>query len=235
MKSKAKNNVVYILLLFLLGSACLWTGSPPDVSPTSLPTSGRTSAAEATVTSAPAVSKPTASPTPAAGSFADFQVFAAQIAAALQAGETSFFEDYAAPSTWYCLDDEVLGVCKDLPADTTLEGIPVTYDWRIYEVHSVESYKEMWQTIFTDHANVKLVATANRFGDNPLMPMASQSFFVIVSVENTEYSTQGVRVLFFEYTEAWQLVGELVTVENTASWLDGTCSTCYDAWTAWQD
>lgn len=224
MKAKVKNNLVSILLLSLLGAACLWTGSTPDVSPTPLPTP----TAEATLTSEPA-----ASPTAAAGSYADFQMFAAEIAAALQARDASFLGEHAKSSIWHCLGEETLGVCQGIPADTTLEGIPVTHEWKTYEVYDVEDYQEMWEAAFASHSDVKLAATANHFGDNPLMPLASQSFFAIVSIEDAERSTRGVRVLFFEHIEAWQLVGELVTVEQ--SWVDGTCSTCYDLWTAWQD
>lgn len=233
MKTKAKNNIVYIFPLFLLVSACIWMGSAPEISPTIMPTLARNAppTIEATVTS-----EQTASPTIAAGSFDDFQRFAAGIDSALQAREASFFAGHASSSVWYCLGDEILGVCKGVPADTTLEGVPVTYDWSTYEVHSLESYKEMWQSTFASHSDLKLVATANQFGDNPLMPMASQSFLAIVNVIDVTSSIQPVRVLFFEYGEnTWHLAGELVTIKNAASWLGGTCSTCYDLWTAWQD
>jgi len=66
--------------------------------------------------------------------------------------------------------------------------------------------------------------------------MAGQSFLAIVAVPNVNDppSIQEVRVLFFEYYEnTWHLAGELVTVENTDSWLNDTCPTCYDVWEAW--
>ncbi len=125
-----------------------------------------------------------------------------------------------------------------MPSDTTVEGIPVTYDWARYELPSIENYKATWQTTFANHSVLKLVAIANQFGDNPLMPMTVQSFVAIVGVadDSDPSSILEVRVLFFEYyQDAWHLAGELVTAEHVESWLHDTCSTCYDTWTAWPE
>ena len=80
---------------------------------------------------------------------------------------------------------------------------------------------------------MKLVAVANQFGDNPLMPMAEQSFMAVIAVGGSGTSPE-VRVLFFEYVDSfWYLQGELITADHADDWLTGNCQTCYDAWVAW--
>jgi hypothetical protein len=232
MKARTKHTILYVFTVLLLTSACLGTslvsgGSATRVSPSVPPT------AEPIVTR-----EPTASLTVAAGSFDDFRLFAAKIDTALQDRKASFFDDHAASSTWHCLGDETMGICKDAPADTTLEGIPVSYDWATYEVYSREDYRETWQARFDQHSILKLVAIAQRYGENPLMPMAGESFFAIVSIadDGGPSSVQEVRILFFEYDEnAWHMRGEFVTIGYMDSWLRDSCSTCYDMWAAWQD
>jgi len=186
-----------------------------------------------------ATSEQTVSPTVTvvAGSFADFHLFAAEIATALQDRNISFFDEHATSSVWNCLGDETAGVCKDISSDAAAEGIPVAYDWARYELPGIEGYKAMWQTTFANRSVVKLAAIANQLGDNPLMPMAGQSFLAIVSVadDNNPSSIQEVRVLFFEYYDAWHLAGELVTVERAEAWLNDTCDMCYDTWAAWPE
>jgi hypothetical protein len=193
---------------------------------------------EQTASPTAVASEPAAGPTVVPGSFDDFYWFAAEIEAALQDSNVSFFDEHLASSRWLCLGDETIGVCKDAPADTTLAGIPVTYDWANYEVHSTEKYRERWQTAFASRGVLELVAVANQFGGNPLMPMASQSFLAVVRVadEGNPASIQEVRVLFFEYrVNAWYLAGELVAVEGAEAWLNNTCIMCYDTWAAWPE
>jgi hypothetical protein len=228
MKASATSNIVYVFPVFLFISACIWTGSSSGINATLAPLPSSTPTTITTMQ--------TTSPTVIPGSFDDFHLFAAKIAAALQDKAVSFFEKYAISSTWTCLGEETFGICKDMPADTTLKGVPVTDDWTTYEVYSEEDYKGTWQTRFTSQSVLKLVAVANKFGGNPLMPMAGQSFIAIIGVAEagSPASIQEVRVLFFEYYEnAWYLRGELVTVENAEAWLSNTCSTCYDRWAAW--
>lgn len=234
MKAKRKYNVFYVLAMFLLISACIGTNSNSGIKPTFVPPPSDTPTIETTATS-----EQTASPTVTvvAGSFADFHLFAAEIATALQDRNISFFEEYATPSVWSCLGDETAGVCKDLPSDAAAEGIPLAYDWARYELPGAEDYRAMWQTTFASHSVVKLAAIANQLGDNPLMPMAGQSFQAIVGVadNNDPSSIHEVRVLFFEYYDTWHLAGELVTIERAEAWLNDTCDRCYDTWAAWPE
>ncbi len=235
MKANIKDSFFYVFSVFLLLSACAWVSSIGGKDPTRMPLPSDTPTVETTATSAP-----TAGPAAAPGSFEDFHSFAARIDTALQNGDTAFFDEHLSISSWLCMGEpDAIGVCKDVPADTMLEGIPVTYDWKKYEVPGREDYRARWQAAFTSGSALKLTAIANQFGDNPLMPMASQSFFAIVSVADGKdpASVQEVRVLFFEYHEdAWHLAGELVSVENAAAWLAGTCSPmCYDTWSAWPE
>jgi len=230
---KAKSNIFYIFPVFLLVSACIWgtSSSKIESTPVSFPS-------DPPAIEPAAMGEQTASPTVVAGSFADFYLFGTEIAAALQARNISFFNEYATASTWICLGDETIGVCKDMSPETTVTGIPVTYDWATYEVYSKENYNESWQTRFASSSVLKLAAIANQFGDNPLMPMAGQSFLAIVGVadDNNPSSIHEVRVLFFEYYEhTWHLAGEFVTVEHVGSWLNDTCSACYDMWAAWPE
>ena len=231
MNARTKSHIFYVFPVFLLISACIWTSSISGMNATLVPFPSDTSTVEITVTS-----EQTASPTIAAGSFDDFRLFAAEIAAALQDRDISFFDEYATASTWTCLGDETIGVCKDMPADTTLKGVPVTYDWTRYELPDIENYKTMWQTTFANHKVVKLVAIAHLFGENPFMPMAMQSSLAIVSVADASdpASIHEARVLFFENLENnWYLRGELVTMERAEAWLNNTCDMCYDMWAAW--
>ena len=233
MKAKTKSNIVYIFPVCLLISACLWTSSASGIHATLVPFPSDTPTVETTVTSAQ-----TASLTVEPGSFDDFRLFATEIAAALQDRDISFFDQYATASTWTCLGDEIIGICKDMPADTTLKGVPVTYDWARYELPDTENYKAMWQTTFTNHKVVELVAIAHRFGDNPFMPMAMQSSLAIVSVadDSDPASIHEARVLFFENLENnWYLRGELVTVEGAEAWINNTCDMCYDMWATWPE
>lgn len=229
METRTKRNILYAIPAVLFIPACLWASptSGTDVPP--MPPIDDTPTIEI------ATREPTANPTVAAGSFVDFQLFAAEIDASLASEDISFFDKHVTPSAWTCLGDETIGVCKDVAADTTLEGIPITWGWESYTVYSSEDYKALWQTRFTYHSKLNLVALANKLGDNPLMPMADQSFLAIISVWNDPLSFPEVRILFFEHIEnAWYIRGELVATENDEAWLDNTCDTCYDTWTAWQ-
>jgi hypothetical protein len=239
MKIKTKHNIFYVFPAVLLVSACMCTSSIPGINPTVTPVPSDAPTVvptTPTATAPPVTSEPTEELTVAPGSFDDFRLLAAELAAAVQAKDTSFFGEYAAPSTWTCLGDETFGVCKDLPPDATMEGIPVAYDWERYELPGKEDYTARWESTFTDRKVVKLVALGNKFGENPLMPMASQSFLAIIGIGDDPASLWEAQVLFFEYAvNVWHLRGELVTTENAEAWLNNTCSMCYDTWEAWQE
>jgi hypothetical protein len=243
MTTKTNRAVFYFFPAILLISACMCTSSISEIDPTLAPLPSHTPASEATVTREPTasptrvVSAPTEVPTVAPGSFADFRLFAAEIDSALQDGNTSFFDEHLTTSSWLCLGEpDIMGVCKDVPADTTLEGIPVTQDWSTYEVYNRADYNNRWETTFADRA-LKLAALAQRFGENPLMPMAGLAHLAVIGVadENDPSSMNEARVLFFEYHESWSLAGELVTVESAEAWLTNTCERCYDLWTPWPE
>jgi hypothetical protein len=240
MQTRRKGNIFTVVFIFLLISACIGTRSISGIDPTRTALPDDTPVFDSiVVTEDPAtppsvINEPTATSTVVAGSFEDFQSFAMEIAPALQDKNTSFFDEYAAASTWNCLGDETFGVCKDMPADTLLKGVPVTYDWERYELPGKEDYTALWQTTFADHNVVKLVALAHRFGDNPFMPMASQSSLAIIGVGDDPASFHEVRVLFFEYlVNVWHLRGELITTKNAEAWLNNTCDMCYDTWADW--
>ncbi len=229
MRAHTKNNILYAVPAVLLISACMWVSSLSGDHATAVPLTPTVAATLTPVS--------TAGPTVAAGSFSDFRLFAAEIDSALQNKNVSFFGKYATATTWTCTGEEPAGVCTSLPADKTLEGIPVAYDWARYELLDIENYKTRWQTTFTSRGAVKLAAIAQRFGDNPFTIMAGQSFLAIVSIaeESAPASIQEVRVLFFEYYEnSWHLAGELIVVEGVQAWIDNTCSMCYDTWEGWQ-
>lgn len=231
MKTKTKCNFFYIFPVVLLISACMCTSSISGINPTVTPVPSNTPTIAPTTPS-----ELTEELTVAPGSLDDFRLLAAKIANALEDKDVSLFDEYAAPSTWTCLGDETFGVCKDLPADTTMEGVPVAYDWERYELSGKEDYTVRWQTTFTDHKVVKLVALANRFGENPLMPLANQSFMAIIGIGDDPASMREARVLFFEYYKnTWHLAGEFITLEHVESWLNDTCPTCYDMWAAWPE
>lgn len=231
MKTGPSRNVFYLLLLFFLVSACKWTDQISGSGPTFTPAP----AAQVTPTLAVTATAATSS-TPAAGSLADFSVFAADIAAAIRARDASFFEQRSAPQVWNCLGDETEGICQGHASSDVLQGIPVTHDWATPQLYKGSDYRKLWQTAFAQNATLQLVAVANRSGDNPLMPMAEQSFLAVIAVagNGAQAPVREVRVLFFEYSEqAWRLEGELVTADHAQDWLTDTCSMCYDAWLAW--
>jgi hypothetical protein len=188
-------------------------------------------------TSRPPTSKPPApSPTVAPGTFPDFNAFAGQVDQALRDGNASFLTEHSSISVWNCLGDEAHGVCKGKPGGTTLEGIPITDEWQTFTLLSPASYEATWQDPFDEGIPLRLHAIAYKFGDNPLMPLATGAFLAIIPDETTtaESSPEGVRVLFFEYRDnSWWLQGELRTTKQAQEWLEGDCLTCYDQWTAW--
>ena len=240
MKTRAKRNVFHLFFLFFLVSACLWT-SPIETGLTLTPSPDVEGAATATVMDASApypAGTMSASPTIAAGSFADFQTFAMHIANAIREKNASFFVQRSASSLWSCLGDETQGVCKGRPAGQDAQGIPVTRDWATYQLYKTADYQDLWQTAFARDEALELAAVANQSGDNPLMPMAGQSFQAVIAAtaNGTPAPGREVRVLFFEYFErSWYLEGELVTVDHADDWLTGDCQACYDAWVAWQN
>lgn len=216
---------VFLVLCFLLfpALACSLTDGIPGATPYATDMPGVPSAV--TITPALAVS-----PTVASGSFSDFYAFGADIAQALDYKNAAFFEEMATPSDWNCLGDETQGVCLGQSGGQLLQGIAVTQDWKTYKLYSVSDYKAVWQAAFDKGNAFRLVALANQFGDNPLMPAADQSFLAILGAARPGVP---VHVLYFEYVDGWRLRGELVASENGTDWLQGNCSTCYDTWQAW--
>jgi hypothetical protein len=235
--------VFFLCLLLFLAMSCSFVGSSSEATPS--PTPG----AQAVVTVAPgpsalAVNTPTPTaeplvsvPSPTdAGSFSDFLSFAAEIDQAIRGKDASFFADRASPSSWDCLGDETQGICLGRASGQHLEGIPVTDEWKTYKLYSLADYQRLWQSAFKRVPTPRLVAVANQFGDNPLMPAADQSFQAIVSAAKpgAETSRVPVRVLYFEYSDdSWRLLGELVTSDHAGDWLQGNCTGCYDTWSAW--
>ena len=242
-----KTRVFLLFFLFFLFSACAWT-SPTETGLAPTPTPGVENTPALVASADPNALYPapygdagTMSPSPSiaagsAGSFADFQTFAAEIAKALRDKNASFFGARSTPSLWNCLGDETVGVCKGRPAGQDVQGIPVTRDWATYQLYKTADYQAMWQSAFARGETLELVAVANQFGDNPLMPMAEQSFQAVIAAAGHGTPAPGseVWVLFFEYFErSWHLEGELVTIDHADDWLTGNCQMCYDAWVAW--
>jgi hypothetical protein len=177
------------------------------------------------------VQAPVPSPTAAPGSFDAFQIFATEIDKAIHDKDVSFFAEHASLSEWNCIVDQRMGVCEGQPDGAHLQGIPVAQDWERYEVYSRANYQNKWQVAFDKDLKFKLAAVANRFGDNPFMPMATQSFQAVLTADSI---TEPVHILFFEYIDGeWWLRGELVKLKDANEWLDGICATCYDTWLAW--
>jgi hypothetical protein len=243
-----KTKVFPLFFLFFLFSACAWTSPtetglapPPGVEGTlTLAASADPNAPYPLGTMSPSPSIAAGS----AGSFADFQAFAAEIAKALREKNASFFGAHSAASLWNCLGDETVGVCKGRPAGQDVQGIPVTREWATYQLYKTADYQAMWQSAFARGETLELVAVANQFGDNPLMPMAEQSFQAVITAAGNGTPAPGsevpwralVQVLFFEYFErSWHLEGELVTIDHADDWLTGNCQVCYDAWVAWSN
>ncbi|MGC1377309.1 MAG: hypothetical protein WA821_13850 [Anaerolineales bacterium] len=227
-----KTRAFHLFLLFFLVSACIWT-SPVETGLTLTPSPGVENTPTLTATAA---ASPNAPPTIVPGSFADFQTFATEIAKALRDKNASFFGEHASSTLWNCLGDETVGVCKGRPAGQDAQGLPLTRDWATYQLYKTADYKDLWQTAFDRGEALQLVAVANQFGDNPLMPMAEQSFQAVIAAarNGTPTPNSETRVLYFEYFErAWYLEGELVTVDHANDWLKGNCAACYDAWVAW--
>jgi len=226
-----KIRAFHLFLLFFLVSACIWT-SPVETSLTLTPSPG----VENTPTLAATAAGPNAPPTIVPGSFADFQTFATEIAKALQDKNAAFFNEHASSTLWNCLGDETVGVCKGRPAGQDVQGIPVTRDWATYQLYKTADYRATWQIPFDQGEALQLVAVANQFGDNPLMPLAEQSFQAVIAVARNGTPTPGseIRVLYFEYfDDSWYLEGELITIDHANDWLTGNCAACYDAWVAW--
>jgi hypothetical protein len=247
-----KTRVFPLFFFIFLISACVWTNPTetglaltPSPGVENTPTLAATAANANTPYPAPygdTAGTMSPSPTIAAGSFADFQTFAAEIARAIHDKNASFFSENSSSTLWNCLGDETMGVCKGRPAGQDMQGIPVTRDWATYQLYQTADYKKMWQSAFDRGDALQLVAVANQFGDNPLMPMAEQSFQAVVAAARNGTPAPGseipwrahVRVLYFEYFErSWYLEGELVTVDHAEDWLAGNCQACYDAWVAW--
>ena len=237
MNSQITRTLVRLLPLVLISSACIFTSPvlPGRPAPTIAPGPQGTPVPPATVTITATIT-PTPSPTIPAGGMGDFSGFAAGIADAIQQKDAGFFGRIAAPSDWNCLGDETAGVCKGRPAGAALQGIPVTTDWASYKLYKAADYAHIWQTAFTRGDALKLVALANQFGDNPLMPLADQAFIAVIAVggKGVQAPVRQVHILYFEYNgPAWQLMGELVTTAHTPDWITNTCPTCYDTWASW--
>ena len=176
------------------------------------------------------------SPVIAPGTFADFESFAPSIAQALEEGDPAFFADHASASSWSCLGDEAFGVCQGQAAGTVLNGVPVSQDWQSYTLFAPTDYGEMRKVLFGPDLRLALRAVSHQFGDNPLMPMAAESFHAIVtgSTPATDSSASPVRVLFFEYHDgSWWLQGVLIATAQGEQWLLGSCGSCYDEWRPW--
>ena len=218
----------------ILGLACAGTGQP-EVMPTTVAPTRETAASTSTPPPMPTVSP---SPVPEVGTTpgsdpSSFPAFAAQVADALQAHDAAFFAGRAAMPTWTCLGDTV-GVCKGRPDGAVLEGMPLTRGWQEYEVLGEDAVRAGWQEIWDGGGSASLKATAHRWGDNPLMPMAAESFMAILQVEMGSPDDPQVHVLFFEHLDdRWQLQGELIVTEGDAGWLEGSCPACFDEWSAW--
>lgn len=242
MKCPSVPNSMLLFVLLCVVSACVWTGNTPETTPT-LPSAPTASEVPPSPTAAPLLpATPTSQPeepsptTIAPGSFADFDHFAAEIAAAIQNKQASFFGEHASISISNCTGDETIGPCAGRSSGAVVQGIPVSREWATYTLYSKANYQALWQTLFTQKIALKLVALADRFGDNPLMPLADHSFMAVVAYpgHTTQTTPPQVRVLFFEYTDdAWVLRGELVTSKHAADWLKGGCSDCYDDWISW--
>ena len=221
MRNNAKGNiVVYLFPVVLFISACAWfdfiSGDVPATNTPDIP-----------IENANVVG----------GSFEDFSSYATNIATALHNKDALFFEQYSVSSIWNCLGDETLGVCQDHSGGKTLEGIPVTIEWGDYELYTLPDYSHKWEATFALNDYVKLVALGIKYGDNPLMPMAAQSFLAIIAVgDSSQLSLLEARVLFFEYYEnSWRIWGELDTSSNSSEpWLSDACVECYDVWVAWE-
>ena len=236
-----RRSLIFFLLVFFFVSACRWTISPAtQATPTWTPTQPAEEPITPT-TEAATIPIPSDTPVPgptalANGSTADFQAFAAQVAAAIQDQNAAFFGGQALVTDWNCLGGETAGVCKGHAAGSVLHGIPVTQDWAGYRLYDKSGYQGLWRKLFANHDVLQLAGLANQTGDNPLMPMADQSFMAVISVaaKSAPTSVRALRVLYFEYNgQSWQLDGELDVITNVSDWLGGACSSCYDTWTAW--
>jgi hypothetical protein len=224
-----KKGSICLCFLLLVTLACAFAEN--IFTPQAQKLSTSTPVSHAPTTETVTIQSPTLSPTVIDGSFLDFQVFVVEINRAIQNKNALFFAEHASLSEWNCLGDETQGICQGQPADQRLEGIPVTQDWKKYDVYNQADYQNYWKSAFAQSGEFRLAAMANRFGDNPFMPMATQSFQAILTTDDSNL----VHVLFFEYiNNTWWLRGELATSENTKGWLDGSCASCYDAWVAWQ-
>ena len=233
---------IVLALPFMLGLACAGLAGQPEATPT---TGAPTRSTAVLPTRAPATATSTASPRPSAAPTrtpsptstsraSGFTAFASQIADALQKRDAAFFSGKARTGKWTCLGDETTGVCKGKPSGAMLDGVLVAQNWEEYEVLGTEEYRATWQDIWDQGRPVSLQAIGHQYGDNPLMPLAEESFQAIIQVDTGRADDPDVHVLFFELDDqAWRLAGELVVTVNEGRWLQGTCTTCFDEWTAW--
>lgn len=226
---------VILLVPVYLGLACAGVvGEPEEIPITVAPTR---EAAGPSSTPSPAQSP---SPTPgpeaslsAPGDPPGFADFASEIAAALEGKEAAFFASRASITTWYCLGDTI-GVCTGQPDGAVLEGMPVTRGWQEYEVLGQDDYQAAWQEVWDRGASARLHAIGHRWGENPLMPMAAEAHQAIIKVEAGRVDDPEVHVLFLEYADGrWKLQGELIVTEGEGGWLEGSCTACFDEWSAW--
>ena len=237
MKAMITRTALFLLAAFFLLCACGSTAPDAPAAPASsaYPTIRSSPTAIATLTVEIAAT-PALSPTVEPGRLADFYAFAGDIAAAIQARNSSFFAEHVSSPDWNCMGDETAGVCIGHQAGAVLHGMPVTRDWSMYKLYSASDYKAAWQAAYESGDVLKLVGVANQAGDNPLMPGADQSFMAVIAVsaKASPMALHDVRVLYFEYAgQSWQLDGQLMTVGQAQDWVSGTCAACYDTWMAW--
>jgi len=235
----ALRGCVVVVVLTLIGCGG-GEESPSETASPTLPSS-------ATPTEA-ATAAPTATATEVAEADGEdgFSAFAAQIGAALESGDGSFFADRGLEEDLVCAGDELLGPCDGQPAGTVFRGISrgifqsdasFLTSPAEYEADLVGWFAGAHPELDDDYGNggVALWAlaykAAERRGEE-----AHQAIITAIATSGGD-SVRQARTLSFRFVDGrWWLTGEIAAnLPQTAdAYLSGECDYCYDRWERWE-
>lgn len=233
--------------LALLG-AC---GDDDEASPaTSSSLSTSTAAATGFTTPAtPAITiiSPAGSPPPEMPAFREF---AAQVAAAIDARDPTFFTSRAQLTEMTCRGDEQLGPCAGAAPGEVLSGIfGAAWQSDASALFSIEDYRLNLERYFEapvlgasdayGPSTVRLFALAYRGGESPVFLAIASGILDVYPSTGYPIGESQRESHAFRFTlqgSDWRFAGEIVAGLSVVSsnWLSGKCAECYDYFELWQ-
>jgi len=234
---------VIIVLMISAIAACSEEEEEPASSTSATVSFAPTQTAEPQLTALP-TAEPTLVPGTPSPNFEAFRAFAAEIDAAVVAGDAAFFADRGVEVEITCRGDEQLGQCTNQPAGTVIRGIP-GYAWRS-DAGGVNPRADFEEFVSDWFAAAIPDESDDRGGGAPRLFALAQSsedeFLAIASLIRDTGSYPNIqrqcRVFRFSFVDGnWVLRGEVFCYATLVSedWLSGACAECYDYWEPWTD